>query len=71
MDKTRPIEITEAAYAELNENRGGFCIEWAYGVEPDATAGHLGHQPEPLPASGGDHQGRSSTIQPRRGSSWA
>jgi hypothetical protein len=39
MDKTRPIEITEALYAELNENCGGFCIECrdqAYGVEPDA-----------------------------------
>jgi hypothetical protein len=60
MNKTRPIEITEAAYAELNENCGGFCIECrdvACGVEPDAAAG--------------DRQGRSSTIQPRRGSSWA
>ena len=39
MDKTRPIEITEALYAELNESCGGFCIECrdvAYGVEPDA-----------------------------------
>jgi hypothetical protein len=39
MDKTRPIEITEVLYAELNESCGGFCIECrdqAYGVEPDA-----------------------------------
>jgi len=39
MDKTRPIEITEAEYADLNENCGGFCMECrepAYGVEPDA-----------------------------------
>ena len=39
MDKTRPIEITEALYAELNESCGGFCIECrdvVYGVEPDA-----------------------------------
>jgi hypothetical protein len=39
MDKTRPIEITEAEYSDLNENCGGFCIECrepTYGVEPDA-----------------------------------
>jgi hypothetical protein len=33
------ITVTEAEFAELNEEYGGFCLacgEQAYGVEPDA-----------------------------------
>jgi hypothetical protein len=39
MSKIEPIQISEAEYADLSENYGGFCIECrdqAYGVEPDA-----------------------------------
>ena len=39
MNTIKPIQITEADYAELSENYGGFCVECgdrAYGVEPDA-----------------------------------
>ena len=39
MSAIKPIQISEAEYAYLNENYGGFCIECrdqAYGVEPDA-----------------------------------
>jgi hypothetical protein len=39
MKNRQPIQITEAQYADLNENCGGFCLEChdeAYGVEPDA-----------------------------------
>ncbi len=39
MNTNKPIHISEAEYADLTENYGGFCIECgdqAYGVEPDA-----------------------------------
>lgn len=39
MSTIGPIQISEAEYADLAENYGGFCIECrdqAYGVEPDA-----------------------------------
>lgn len=39
MKHRQPIQITEAQYADLNENYGGFCIachDETYGVEPDA-----------------------------------
>ena len=39
MSTIKPIQISEAEYADLSENYGGFCIECrdqAYGVEPDA-----------------------------------
>jgi hypothetical protein len=39
MSAIEPIQISEAEYADLSENYGGFCIECrdqAYGVEPDA-----------------------------------
>lgn len=39
MSTIQPILVSEAEYAELSENYGGFCIECrdeAYGVEPDA-----------------------------------
>lgn len=39
MSTIQPIQISEAEYADLTENYGGFCIECrdqAYGVEPDA-----------------------------------
>jgi hypothetical protein len=39
MNTIKPIHISEAEYADLTENYGGFCIECgdqAYGVEPDA-----------------------------------
>ena len=39
MNTIKPILVTEADYAELSENHGGFCVECgdrAYGVEPDA-----------------------------------
>ena len=39
MNTIKPIHISEADYAELSENYGGFCIECgnpADGVEPDA-----------------------------------
>ena len=39
MNTIKPIQVTEAEYAELSENYGGFCVECgeiAYGVEPDA-----------------------------------
>lgn len=39
MSKIEPIQISEADYADVSENYGGFCIECrdqAYGVEPDA-----------------------------------
>ena len=39
MSTIKPIHISEAEYADLTENYGGFCIECgdqACGVEPDA-----------------------------------
>lgn len=39
MSNMQPIKVSEADYAYLSENYGGFCIECgdeAYGVEPDA-----------------------------------
>jgi uncharacterized 2Fe-2S/4Fe-4S cluster protein (DUF4445 family) len=39
MSDMQPIEVSEADYAYLSENYGGFCIECraeAFGVEPDA-----------------------------------
>lgn len=39
MNTTTPIRISEAEYADLTENYGGFCVECGdqtYGVEPDA-----------------------------------
>jgi hypothetical protein len=39
MSIIQPIKVTDAEYAELSKNYGGFCIECgdeAYGVEPDA-----------------------------------
>jgi len=39
MSTVKPIRISEAEYANLSENYGGFCIacgDEAYGVEPDA-----------------------------------
>jgi hypothetical protein len=39
MSTVKPIEISEAEYAQLAENYGGYCVECraeAYGVEPDA-----------------------------------
>ena len=39
MSMIKPIQVSEAEYADLSENYGGFCIECrdqAYGVEPDA-----------------------------------
>ena len=39
MSTIKPIHVSEADYADLTENYGGFCIECgdqAYGVEPDA-----------------------------------
>ncbi len=39
MSTVKPIHISEAEYANLSENYGGFCIacaDEAYGVEPDA-----------------------------------
>lgn len=39
MSTIKPIQISEAAYADLSENYGGFCVECGdrvYGVEPDA-----------------------------------
>jgi hypothetical protein len=41
MNTIKPIHISEAEYADLSENYGGFCIECgeqAYGVEPDARS---------------------------------
>lgn len=39
MNTIKPIQVSEAEYADLTENYGGLCIECgdqAYGVEPDA-----------------------------------
>jgi DNA-directed RNA polymerase subunit RPC12/RpoP len=39
MNTIKPNQISEAEYADLTENYGGFCIECgdqAEGVEPDA-----------------------------------
>lgn len=39
MNTVKPIQISEAEYADLSENYGGFCVECGdqvYGVEPDA-----------------------------------
>lgn len=39
MSTVKPIQVSEAEYAALAENYGGFCVECgdeAYGVEPDA-----------------------------------
>ena len=39
MSTIKPIQVSEADYADLTENYGGFCVECgdqAYGVEPDA-----------------------------------
>ena len=39
MNTIKPIQVSEAVYADLTENYGGFCIECGdhvYGVEPDA-----------------------------------
>ena len=39
MNTIKPIRISEAVYADLTENYGGFCIacgDQADGVEPDA-----------------------------------
>jgi hypothetical protein len=39
MSSIQPIQVSEAEYAYLSENDGGFCLECraeAFGVEPDA-----------------------------------
>lgn len=39
MSTLEPIQVSEAEYAYLSENYGGFCLECraeAIGVEPDA-----------------------------------